>query len=442
MEPKTLKLLNILLICLGFLLTALFGYGHLIDGDVIQNLAKAHLFVTQNILTPFGNITGSGSTGNVPGGFLTLAAGLPMKLWFSPWSALIFLGGLHFLSLLMFQNVLKGFATPLMQTVLIIFFWLNPWRLSEVFLWNPGYIYFATLLHMWSAYHLSRRPSFLFSFLHAQSLFLGLQIHPSFAILFFITLMLLWMKALKPHILGTLAGIFFGLLLLAPYFIAGFKDPSLFPQPGGGEGKGFLFYGLVMVYPLLKGFWYWILFGSSIFQTHIFHQLDFTWLGNPTAESVLKALWTVVKYVLGAAGVGLSFYVNYQLYKNNKKAFHVFKYKMENPKDWLILYCITAFIATMLATAIAPTLPIYWHLLYSWPMTIIPLLVFFNGALQNPRFHKRAVQYLVVVCCYFVAANFLGAMGSKKHDIRQSFHELYFEVCKDTCQLPTPPESP
>lgn len=435
MEHITLKMINRVLIGLGFVLTALFGYGHLIDGDVIQNINKAHLFVTQNILTPFGNITGSGSTGNVPGGFLTLAAGLPMKIWFSPWSALIFLAFLHYLSLLMYQNVLKNFAPAFMQTVLIIFFWLNPWRLSEVFLWNPGYIYFATMLHMWSAYHLSKRPSFWFSFLHGQSLFLGLQIHPSFAILVFITFMLLWMRALKPHLGGTVFGIFFGFLLLTPYFIMGLRDPSLFPQPGSGDGKGFLFYGLIYVYPLLKGFWYWILFGSNIFQTHIFHQLDFSWLQNATAEQVLRFVWTVIKYAMGVAGVALSFYVNYRLFKRYQPAFRVWKYKMQNPQDWLALYAITAFVATLLATAIAPTLPIYWHLLYSWPMTIIPLLLYLTEALQNPPIQRRARQYLMAVCLYFVMANLFGALGSKKHDIRQNFHEIYFKICKETCTL-------
>src|SRR5690606_24662333 len=102
-------------------------------------------------------------------------------------------------------------------------------------LWNPAYIYFVTTLHMWSAYHLAKKRSFLFSFLHAQSLFLGLQVHPSFVILFLITMLLLWTKSLKAHWVGTFTGIAFGVLTLIPYILAGLKDPSIFPQTGGGE---------------------------------------------------------------------------------------------------------------------------------------------------------------------------------------------------------------
>lgn len=431
MSQAQQNLISRLLILLGFLLTALFAYGHFIDGDVIQILAKAHVFVTQDILIPYGNISSSGSSGNVPGAILTLSTGIPMKIWFSPWSALAFLALLHFFGLLMYQNILKNFVGSLTMLALIVFFWLNPWRLSEVFLWNPGYIYFASMLHMWSAYHLSRRPSFAFSIVHGLSLFIGLQIHPSFIILFFMTMMLLWVRALKPHPVGTLTGIVIGLLSLTPYFLAGLKDPSIFPQPGSGDGKGHLFFGLLYVYPMLKGFWYWILFGSNIFQTHVFHQLDFSWMQQPTLETLTKVIWTVIKYGIGAFGVGLSFYVNYKFFKKNKSQFNIFKYKVQNEREWITIYPITAFLSAMMATAISPTLPIYWHLLYIWPMAILPLLLKFDEYSQTQR--KRATTYLMVIVFYFSASNLLAAIGSKKHDIRKPFHELYFKACQEDC---------
>ncbi len=424
-----------LLICLGFILTALYGYGHFIDGDVIQILSKAHVFVTQGKLIPYGNVSSSGASGNIPGAFLTLSSGLPMKLWFSPWSALTFLAVLHFLGFLMFRNVMKNFLSPLAVTAVVILFWLNPWRLSEVFLWNPGYIFFASTAHMWSAYHLSKKPSFTFSILHGLSLFLGLQIHPSFIILFFMTMMLLWMKALNPHWLGTLSGIVVGLLSLTPYFLAGLEDPSIFPQPGSGDGKGFLFFGLVYVYPLLKGFWYWILFGSNIFQTHVFHQLDFSWMQAPNLEKIYQFIWTVLKYGVGAFGVIVSFRVNYQFWKANKNKFNVMKYKMHSPKDWLSVYTITAFAAAMLATAISPTLPIYWHLLYIWPMALIPLLIKMDEFGREPNNKKTLKNYMVVLVLYFATTNVLAGLGSKKHDFRQPFHDLYFKACLEECSI-------
>lgn len=429
------KSLDKLLILLGFVLTTLFGYSHFIDGDVVQILDKAHLYVTQGIFTPYGNASTSGASGNIPGPFLTAVTAFPMKLWFSPWAALVVLALFHFVAYLMYRSVLKNFVSPFSLTALLVLFWLNPWRLSEVFLWNPGYIYLASLIHMYSAYHLSKKPSFWFSFLHAQALFLGLQIHPSFIILFFMTMILLWMKALKPNILGALAGIVFGLLTLLPYILEGLEDPSIFPKPGSGDGEGFLFFGLVYVYPMLKGFWYWILFGSSIFQTHVFHQLDFAWLKNPSAEMVLKVVWTGVKYLVGVFGVGLSFYVNYQFYKANKSKFNIFKYKMKSPKEWLAIYAIVAFVSSMIATAISPTLPIYWHLLYTWPMSLIPLLLAFDQFKAMPKWSLKTSRYLLVLIVYFSLTNFLAGVGSKKHDINKPFHDLYFEACQERCTM-------
>ena len=438
MEQAFSNKMHILLITLGFLLTALFGYGHFIDGDVIQILDKAHIFVTQGVLTPYGNLSTSGASGSTPGAFLTLVTGLPMKLWFSPWAALTFLALLHFVAYLMFYDVLKKYLDPRAMIFVVVLFWLNPWRLSEVFLWNPGYIYFVAVFHMWSAYYLAKEKSFWFSFLHAQSLFLGLQVHTSFVILFFITMMLLWTRSMRPHLGGVIVGILFGLLTLVPYFLAGLEDPRLFPQPGSGDGKGFLFFGLVAVYPMLKGFWYWILFGSNIFQTHVFHQVHFDWLGEGSLFSfIMKYFWVITKYTLGTFGVLLSFYVNFQFYKKYKSHFNLFRAKMTSPQNWLVFYTICAFFSALIATAISPTLAIYWHLLMVWPMTLTPLLLFFNHCVKTKegRFGKRIHTYFWILVVYFTCANAFAALGSKKHNIHQSFHDLYFKACQERCTM-------
>ena len=316
MSSKNLKLLNILLILLGFLLTGLFCYGHLIDGDVVQIINKAHLFVTKNLVTPYGSASSSGVSGVVPGPFLTLAVGLPMKIWFSPWSALLFLSLLHFLAFLMIQSVIGNFVSHFVgTTVFIIFFWLNPWRLSEVFLWNPGYIFFVSGVHFWSSWKMSKKPDFLPSLIHTLSLFMGLQVHPSFIILFFMSLILIGVRAIRLSIKGVFFGFILGFVSLVPFFMTALENPELFIKPGG-DSKGFLFFGLVAVYPLLKGIWYWILFGSNIFQTHVFHQLNFNWTGSQSLGFYSQLIWPVIKYAFGIFGLCLSFYANVRFFRS------------------------------------------------------------------------------------------------------------------------------
>jgi hypothetical protein len=277
----------------------------------------------------------------------------------------------------MYLDVMKNIVSAVALLALSVLFWLNPWRASEVFLWNPGYIFFASIFHFWTAYHLSRRRSFIFSGLHALSLFVAFQIHASFVILVFISLILVWMRALKVNWLGTGVGILLGLTSLLPYFIAGLKDPSIFPQPGAG-GKGFLFFGLVYVYPLLKGFWYWILFGSSIFQKHIFHQLEFSWIQPAGLRATIGYTWTGIAYLIGVAVVLLSFYVNYIFFKRYKGVFRFWRARFESGDNWVVFYTVAAFVAMITATAISPTLPIFWHLLFVWPFTLIPLVFLLN----------------------------------------------------------------
>ena len=425
----------IIVIVIGLIITALYAYGHKIDGDVIQLLRNGHSLVTKGILVPFGSQSSSGGSGNVPGAFLSLAVGAPMKLWHSPWSALLLLTGFHMMALLMYLDIMKKFVSSVTLVALSVLFWLNPWRVAEVFLWNPGYIYFAALVHFWTAFHLSEKRSFIFSMLHTLSLFLALQIHASFVILVFISLILLWMRALKPNWLGIAAGILLGMASLLPYIMAGLKDPSIFPQPGSG-GKGFLFFGIVYVYPLLKGFWYWILFGSFIFQKHIFHQLEFSWIHSVGLKSALKYAWTGIAYATGAAGVILSFYVNYTFFKNNKNVFRFWQVRFEPGSSWIIYYTVAAFVAMMAATAISPTLPIFWHLLFIWPFTLIPLVLFIEHRISVLNDTKKMTALIWLCAIYFTVFNIFGALGSTKHSINSNFDKSYHSICQNECYWP------
>jgi hypothetical protein len=427
--------LHTIIVLSGFLVTALYAYGHKVDGDVIQLLNNGHSFVVKDILIPFGSHSSSGGSGNVPGAFLSLAMGLPMKIWHSPWSSLSFLASLHLMALLMFLNVMKNFVSLIALLALSVLFWLNPWRVSEVFLWNPGYIFFVSIFHFWTAYHLSQKRSFVFSILHAISIFFALQIHASFVILVFITFILLWMRALNVNWVGAGAGILLGLVSLIPYLLAGFEDPSIFPQPGSG-GNGFLFFGLVYVYSLLKGFWYWILFGSTIFQKHIFHQLEYSWIQAEGLRVAFKYFWLVARYLIGLAGVILSFYVNYVFFKGNKKVFRFWQARFGQKDNWVVFYTVAAFVAAMIATAISPTLPIYWHLLFVWPFSLIPL-IFFIDFRCNILGEAKKIKALICICAvYFTLFNVIGALGSIKHSIHTNFHITYHSICKDGCYLP------
>jgi len=243
------------------------------------------------------------------------------------------------------------------------------------------------------------------------------------------------MRALKSNWAGACAGILLGLISLTPYFLAGLKDPSIFPQPGSG-GKGFLFFGLVYVYPLLKGFWYWILFGSSVFQTHIFKQLEYGWIQAEGLQLMFKYFWLAARHLIGFAGVILSFYVNYKFFKGNKKVFRFWKARLGRTDNWVVFYTVAAFVSSIIATAVSPTLPIYWHLLFVWPFTLLPLIFFIDFHCNVLAEAKKVKVFICICAVYFTFFNVIAALGSRKHSIYTNFHDTYHSICKDDCRLP------
>lgn len=477
MKPNLFWLYGLLL-SITTALTCLYGYGHLIDHDVVQIIAKAYRYVEFGELTHFGNAASSGSSGHVPGSFSSLITGLPMKVWNSPWAALTAMFVLHLIAWLLLLSTLKPMMGAMGLLTFSVFYLLSPWRASEVFLWNPGHIYLVSALHFFSAFKMSNQRSMGWTTLHGLSLFLGLQVHPSFVILALVSLFLWLRKNITISWWGVLLSTFLGVLSLLPFLLLALNRPDLIPQPGKSD-SGYLFFGLINVYPLLKSLWYWVMFGSLIFQTHIFHQLSFDWITNEHAASSVKIIWTIIKYLIGGAGVIASFYFNWAFFKkhwalvkgrNLKDLFFRPQSSLEDIHQfaqpeffsageqgirWCAQYCGLAILSSMLAVAISPTVPIYWHLLYVFPFALIPLSWGFDQLAQSktssgpdqiqkssshPKLEafvqiiaKKTNLILMFIAIYLITFNGLAALGSKKHSIHQNLHDAYFEFCKKNC---------
>ncbi|MFK8136980.1 MAG: hypothetical protein AB8E15_01350 [Bdellovibrionales bacterium] len=422
-----LRKIDVWIIVVGLLLTTLYATGHKVDGDVTQVLNNAYEFSENNNLIPYGNVSTSGAKGNTPGAFLSLITGVPMSIYASPYSALSVIALLHLISLILLVNVVKNYLTAFGVSVFVMIFWLSPWRAGEVFLWNPAYIYIASALHLWSAYHLSKNKSYFFSIVHGLSIFLGLQVHASFVLLVFLTLILLSYRSLKVNWYGCLSGIVLGFLSLLPYILAGLQNPDIFPRPGADSGSnGFLFFGLIKVYPLIKAVWYWCLFGSTIFQSHMFHEFNFSWLGTGILKSAIEYSWTGIKYFFGLLGIILSIRVNWQFFKSNKSILKIWKVKFEEKSNFLNYYICAGFVSLLIASAISPTEPIFWHLLYLWPIAILPISLFVNEKFKSTANSMKVQRIVIAVAVFFVFSNLFAALGSRKHDFFNfSFHDYY-----------------
>ena len=181
----------ILTLLMGLFLSVLYAITYKPHYDIHQMLERAHQLVEFGHLICHGNASSAGM-GKVPGCLSSLLVGLPMMLWNSPYAALAFLVLTQAFALFLVVDVFKNYFKKSSVLIFIFIFCLSPWRLSEVYLWNPSYLFFAVAPHFYSAYKLLKKPHLLYTALHVLSLFIAFQIHNSSIILVFMSGFLFW----------------------------------------------------------------------------------------------------------------------------------------------------------------------------------------------------------------------------------------------------------
>lgn len=414
-----------LIALLGLLVAPAYFYGHKSDGDVVQLFDRMIIFFDSGQILPYGPASSSGASGNVPGSFLSLALVLPMLIVKSPWSSLSFLLLLHFTAFLLLCRVMSQYIRVEAFLFLAIMFWLNPYRASEVFLWNPGYMFFAGVLHFWTLHQLLKKKNIFWTAFNILSLFLAAQIHPSALILCGITGLFFLFNRKQFSWWGIFLGIGIGFSTLIPFFIEVSRDPSLMPKPGNKEGH--LFFGLLYVFPVLKAIWYWVLFGSFISQTHVFHKTAFHWIQLDWLRAIVEIVFTVLKYTIGAVGVVFSIYLNFQFFKFFKSKFkdHFFRV---GQTPFPVQYAFASFLLAVVMTAVSPTTPQYWHLLYVFPAALISLAFSFHLFFDELTWVKKNFSKLALALgIYFIIFNLLAARESHKYNWDKSLHSTLIE---------------
>lgn len=451
----------------GLALTVLYVLGHKIDGDVSQMLDRGILYYQEGVLLPYGPASTSGSSGFVPGSFLSWAVAWPMKIYFSPYSSLILLALLHLLAFFLLRSLLRPWISPEALLLFLYLFWLNPYRMVQVFLWNPGYMVLVSALHLWSCYHLHRRnKSFFWSLLLVLSLFLGLQVHISVAILVFATLILWLQGKIQFSWPGVFVASLIGLLSLLPFIQLSFEQPNLIPKPGNQEG--YLFYGLLHVHPVLKGVWYWLLFPSFVPPKYIFHQTDFVWLGSFAKGA--QFLFDVTKVFMAIFTFYFVFLANRWWMKNfllkikflNRASILSFLASSSLPawdtshdrRAFLLNYSAVTFVSMLLATAISPSSSTqFWHVLYVMPVSIFVVVLFFDQVIKEPsflntQFSGRSVAWIkkilldskmlrltaVTYFIYLTLFNVFAATHSGRHDLSETFHSRFLRYLQEKPQ--------
>lgn len=369
---------------LGIIFSALFALSAKLDGDMIQLWQFAKTYFETGELMPFGNMAASGVFIPTPGYFLPLATIIPLKVWFHPLSPMLFILFLHGVSLWLMLSGLKVFFDSSQSQFFQAFwvmFWLNPWRTKEVFLWNPAYVFFFTALHFWTFSRLQNLHTgnlriacsskslsrFFDSLLHIIALGFVIQAHISGVILSFMTGWLVFQRRMRINLLG--AGV--GFILIGFSFFPFFQwYLEVGSQSYGLKGeRGFLFRGVVLIYPLLKTIFYWIREGSFLFPSDIVFSVNFLRFGE--LEAPLRWLWLTLLNLVAVVTLIWNFFSHW-VWIQRLKQYMKWPWKIWSDRVGnLDMYLVSAILALCVSGALIPYEVSYWHVLLLFPLAVI-----------------------------------------------------------------------
>ncbi len=420
MNPRIESLLKYAMILLGLLFSAAFFVTLKIHFDNVQILDKALLLIREGVWTHHGN-AGSG-VGFVPGTFLTFITAIPMKIYFSPYSAMFVIALFHLASVFLLKNVLDQVPRPLLFLDFLLIYWLNPWRVEQAELYNPAYLFLFSALHLWTVFHM-REKKFWFTLVNVLAVGFCAQVHFSALILGILSLMLLYVGFIRVHWRGLLAGIVIVLLSLVPYFLELMNKPEVNIEVARSS-EAFLGRNLLLVYPVLKAVAYWFRYGSSYFGRHIFSEINFEWLRVDYLQMLLSYSFHILKWVIALGSLYFSFKVNF---KNLKMVWLLKPFKkgedrtQQSPEDRIRSYGFYLFVSMLLTSALSPVEFNHWHLILCFPLVATWMSLYLNDlrrSLSNKRFQQL---FTFIFCCFFLF-NMFGYLGSRSHSYLNNFH--------------------
>jgi hypothetical protein len=414
------------LLVAGTLLSALTFHTLELHDDNLQILRKVHKLLIEGEWAHFGN-RGT-HVGFVPGSLMTALTALPMKIYYSPYSAMAVIFIFHLLSLLLLARASRKLAepAPTLLTCLLLLFWLNPWRVEQSELYNPAYLFLFAALHLWSGLEMKER-NFWMTFWHICSIGFCFQFHYSALILAFCTLLLWYTRWYRLHWGGVAMAVAAVALSLVPWALASLNRPELAVSIADSSSS-FLGRNFLLVYPVLKAISYWIRYGSSYFGRHIFSEIEFAWIQWSLLAFLVSQTFHALKWIAAAATVALHLRWCLQLWRRVRSWNPLTSRRGREHSDLerFYIYMYVLFLSMVLAAGLSPVEFNHWHLLLCFPA--ISLFVSYKLHLRLQRWSAaRTKRFVLLLATVLIVYNMLAAAGSRSHSIQNNYHKSALE---------------
>jgi len=351
--------------------------------DSLQLLERGFWF-SQGQLFPFG--PRSTNTNYVFGPFISVFVGSFLKIYQHPVSPLLGILTLHILS---FWALLKIQFLRSNQNFFLCFlflFWASPWRSSEVFLWNPAFLFPFVIFFLYGVDRNLEKKDFWGTLLYGLMIGLCAQIHNSFLIMIVFVMLMYFRRQMFVHWTSLALSVVIGLLFFLPTFIVLYRHPEILSQ---NQNPTRLFHNLLTVGEMIKGWTYWLRYASLYFGSTTFQLPEIVF----SQATVLEIIWFGVKWLMALVSFVVVIVSNYQFFKTQK-----------NTKLYHIALC--AFWCLLFFSALSPVPFNFWHLYLAFPFTLIPVSFYLS----------QKTKYLPIVGVYFLIYTLVSGSFSYKHD--------------------------
>lgn len=399
--------LELSLLVVGIILSLLMFKTLMIHTDNTQLMDKVMQIKTTGTWVHHGNATTK--MGSLPGSFLTAATALPMMVWFSPYAACAIILLCHLLGYFFLRYLGYKIDPNFNPLLLVIFFWLNPWRVEQSELYNPGYLFLFSGLHLWSLYQMREQKSFWASFWLTLCLGFCFQVHFSVLILGISFAYLFFIKKIKVNYVGIACGLAVVALSLVPWALQLFEQQQTALKPASDTfiGKNF-----VLVYPVIKALIYFFRMGSVYFGRHIFSEINFDWMTIAWLKLVIGYIFHTLKWVLALATLILSARFFYSRFRTYKAEFQ--------QRSFIDHYMISLFVGVFGAASLSPVEFNHWHF-----VLCMPAIMFYISLKPEGYFikiwDKRKNQILATTAVVFIVWNIFASFGSRSHSFDNNY---------------------
>lgn len=344
------------LFAIGIALSLVMIWRRQVWGHQFEFLVLGWTLVEQGRWLPFGcTVTGGGV---YPGSLTTLLFGLPLWVWMDFRSPSVFALLSHVAAYFVLDRALREVTSLRVRQVFFVLYWLNPWRMYfSAHGWNIDWVFLAGALHFWSAVRLRRGEApFGATLVHVLAIGAAAQLHASFAILFFATLMLWAGGYVRLRWSACLAGGAIFALSLVPWALEARAHPEVIPTGGNALGRG----GLVL-YPILRGVLYWLRY-PSLMAGRLSLDWDFAPTFGATVDAWLAPAAAAFKFGLAPLTVVPAVLANWWLWR---RAGPVRWRAGRNlpERDWLVGVARVTALGALLSFALSPQTIVMWHTL-------------------------------------------------------------------------------